>query len=105
MANKVLHKRSNVSGKVPESNSLEYGELAVNYAAGNENLYTKNSNNTVVSFPSLNLISSAITSAVSAETVNRVTADAEIEHISAAALTDLEARIAALESAIEILNS
>lgn len=105
MGQKVLHKRSSVSSKIPESNNLDYGEIAVNYAADNENLYIKNSNNNVIAFPSKNQITSAITAAVSAETVDRNYYEDKIQKVTAAALVELEARIAALESAIEILNS
>ena len=42
-------KRSSVSGKVPDS--LEYGELAINYYAGNELISLQNSDDEIVSFP------------------------------------------------------
>lgn len=45
---KILIKRSDVVGKVPTAASLDYGQLALNYAAGSEKLYIKNSNNVVV---------------------------------------------------------
>lgn len=34
MASKVLHKKSNVAGKVPLTSDLSYGELALNYKDG-----------------------------------------------------------------------
>ena len=50
----ILHKKSNVvnSGvpKAPTSGSVEYGEIAVNYAADNETLFIRNSNDQVVPF-------------------------------------------------------
>lgn len=55
MASKILLKRSNVvdsSGnpKLPDASSMDYGELAINYAAGCETLSIKNSNNEIVKF-------------------------------------------------------
>ena len=57
MANKILLKRSNVvdsSGnpKLPDASSMDYGELAINYAAGCETLSIKNSSNKIVKFSS-----------------------------------------------------
>ena len=50
----ILHKKSNVvtNGipKAPTSGSVEYGEIAVNYAADNETLFIRNSNDLVVPF-------------------------------------------------------
>jgi len=50
MATKVLLKKSSVAGKVPVTNDLEYGELALNYSDGK--LYFKNSANTIQNFSS-----------------------------------------------------
>ena len=49
---KIQHIHSNVPNKQPKANILEYGELAVNNAAGNEFISTKNSNDEVVRFSS-----------------------------------------------------
>ncbi len=63
---KVIHKKSSVSGRIPDSSDLEYGELAVNYADGY--LYYKASNNEVNrlfdSAITETLINSKITSAL-----------------------------------------
>ena len=48
MANIVKLKRSGTANSAPAANSLEYGELAINYADGI--LFYKDSSNTVVSF-------------------------------------------------------
>lgn len=48
--------RSNREGVKPRADELDYGNLAVNYAAGDEFLSTKNSNNEVVVFPSKNYL-------------------------------------------------
>jgi hypothetical protein len=45
MANKLLLKRSSVTGKVPTTSDLDYGELSLNYTDGL--LYYKTSTNTI----------------------------------------------------------
>jgi hypothetical protein len=45
MANKVLLKRSSVTGKVPTTSDLDYGELSLNYTDGL--LYYKTSTNII----------------------------------------------------------
>lgn len=45
MTNKIVLKKSSVSGKIPLPSDLDYGELALNYADGK--LYYKTSNNTI----------------------------------------------------------
>ena len=56
MKNKILHKRSldliNGEAKLPSISDLEYGELAINYAADNETISLKNSANNIVEFKS-----------------------------------------------------
>ena len=48
--------RSNREGVKPRADELDYGMLAVNFAAGDEFLSTKNSSNEVVVFPSKNYL-------------------------------------------------
>lgn len=50
MANKIVLKKSAVSGKIPNITDLELGEVALNYADGL--LYFKNSSNVIKSFQS-----------------------------------------------------
>ena len=45
ITNRVLLKRSSVVGKIPKTDDLEHGELALNFADGR--LYFKNSNDIV----------------------------------------------------------
>ena len=54
----VLLPRSSKQGSKPTADSINYGELTVKYAAGNEFLSTKNSNNEIVVFPSKNYLES-----------------------------------------------
>jgi hypothetical protein len=60
MKNKILQKRSadliNGKPKLPSSADLEYGELAVNYAKGQETITLKNNDDEVVEFKSKNYI-------------------------------------------------
>ena len=49
--------RSSKKGVKPKADELNYGNLAVNFCAGEEFLSTKNSNNEVVIFPSENYMS------------------------------------------------
>lgn len=62
MKNKILQKRSadlvNGKPKLPSSADLEYGELAVNYAKGQETITLKNNEDEVVEFKSKNYIDS-----------------------------------------------
>ena len=50
--------RSSKKGAKPKASELEYGNLAVNFTAGDEFLSTKNSKNEVVIFPSENYFTS-----------------------------------------------
>ena len=56
MANKIIHKHSSVitdnKAKLPTSEQLDYGELAVNFAAGVETISLKNSSDEIVEFKS-----------------------------------------------------
>jgi len=45
MANKILFKKSSVSGKIPMATDLDYGEVALNYADGK--LYYKTVTNVI----------------------------------------------------------
>lgn len=46
----VKHYRTNVNGRKPDVNDIEYGEIAVNYNSTNPRIMTKDSNNTVANF-------------------------------------------------------
>ena len=45
----ILHKR-NSGNTAPSTDSIEYGEIAINYKAGSEKIYIKNSDGTIVPF-------------------------------------------------------
>lgn len=49
---RILPYRTQTSGIKPNAEDLENGEIAINYAAGEEKLFTKNNLGEVVSFPS-----------------------------------------------------
>lgn len=78
MGRKVLqHIKSDVAESLPEPQTLEYGELAVNYAADVERLAIKNSDDSIVTF--------------SSDTINNAYRE-KTELIVASALNDLEDR-------------
>lgn len=60
MGNKILHKRSasliDGKAKLPLSTDLDYGELAVNYAKGQETILLKNNENNIIEFKSKDYI-------------------------------------------------
>ena len=66
---KVILKKSNVllngQPKLSEANAMEYGELAVNYAASGETLSIKNSDNQIVTFPARPTVAKMINDAIS----------------------------------------
>lgn len=45
----LIHKRSNVKGKTPETNILEFGELGVNYNTETPTIFLKNSDEKILS--------------------------------------------------------
>jgi hypothetical protein len=55
MSNKIILKKSSVPSKVPLSDDLVFGELAINYADGK--LYYKNTSNQIASFEKTTFIS------------------------------------------------
>ena len=52
----IIHKNSNAvvegKAKLPTNSQIEYGEIAINYAANKETISIKNSNNEIVTFSS-----------------------------------------------------
>ena len=88
MANKIIHKHSSVitdgQAKLPDKDQLEYGELAVNYAAGVETISLKNTEGQIVEFKSTKQIEDIII---------------DNEYVTAEALTNLDSRVTALEEA------
>lgn len=66
MSKTVLLKRSNqvTEGVAKSPDSLEYGELAINYAAGYEALFAKNSENEIVNLLSNDATVAALTNMV-----------------------------------------
>lgn len=68
MADTVYHKRSSVvtgnSPKLPTSEQLEYGEIAINYANGYETISIKNSSNEIAVFKDKKYIDNAIQEAI-----------------------------------------
>ena len=44
----IINKRSSVLNKVPSTDTLDYGEIAINYAESGETIFIKNSNDEIV---------------------------------------------------------
>lgn len=90
MANKIIHKHSSVITdgipKIPTSEQLEYGEIAVNYADGGETISLKNASNEIVEFKSKDYFENIIK---------------DNEYVVATSLNDLNTRINDIDSAIE----
>lgn len=45
---KIIHKHSSVVDKLPRTDELDYGEIAINYASGKEFISLKNADNQIV---------------------------------------------------------
>jgi len=54
MAVTLVHKRSFVNNGVPTSGNLSYGELAINYRAGNSKMFIKDGADAIITFSPLN---------------------------------------------------
>ena len=103
MAQSVKHKRSSVvtngAPKLPTTQQISVGELAINFADGYETLSTVNSNNEIATFSSDSVLdkkyisSGAVVDAISAMTV----VIQEDEYVTAQALNDQNYRITELE--------
>lgn len=88
MANKIIHKRSsalleNGKPKLPTADNLEYGELAINFAKGAETISFKNKADEIVTISSTERLEQIIV---------------DNEEVTAAALTDLDERMLAVEN-------
>lgn len=88
MANKIIHKRSsalleNGKPKLPTADNLEYGELAINFAKGAETISFKNKADEIVTISSTERLEQIII---------------DNEKVTAAALTDLDERMLAVEN-------
>ena len=114
--NTILHKRSVLSGttenspKLPEADILQYGELAVNYGAGHEAISFKNNNDEVVCVRTDEYYQEKFTDVISdVEAVNSsINLINELidenEEVTAAALTDLDERLIALNDKVDAIN-
>ncbi len=94
MSKHLIHAHSVVvnegNPKLPDTNRIEFGEIAVNYAKGYETLSIKNNNNEIVTFSSDDAVKKMIN---------------ENERVVAESLNDLDTRIKNLQNLINTLNS
>ena len=93
MANKLIHKRSSVitdnNPKLPQPDSLEYGEIAINYADGYETITFKNTENEIVEVRTK-------------EYFDKIIGDKEL--ITSNALNDLNLRVDGVEDAYALAD-
>ena len=68
----IKHKRSDVEGKIPSATTLDYGEIAINYANGSEMISFKNNNDDIKSF-NLNNIAGSTSAYGPATSANKLT--------------------------------
>ena len=91
MSQKVLNKRSsalvNGEAKLPTSQQLDYGEIAINFASGHETLSIKNSSDEIATFSSDQYFKDIIE---------------ENEYVTSMALNDINSRL--VSSASQIVN-
>ncbi len=97
----VVHKKSRVvtegQPKLPSASTIEYGEIAINYAEGYETLSIKNSNNEIATFSSDNVVNSALTEIQ--DSIDEIqSALTEDELVISTSLSDLNDRVEDLES-------
>lgn len=45
----LIHVKSNTPNKIPLSEDIKHGEIAINYANGNEKIYLRNENDVIQS--------------------------------------------------------
>ena len=74
----IIHKRSSISGNTPNPNILDYGEIAVNYAANNEKLLIRNSSNTIAIFPEQSWVSTQVSNAIASAATSANTLNTKI---------------------------
>lgn len=57
----ILLKRTDVLNKEPNAESLDYGELAINYASGSEGIFLKNNESEIIKIGKVDLSSYSTT--------------------------------------------
>ena len=92
----VVHKKSRVlvegSPKLPSASTIEYGEIAINYADGHETLSIKNSSDKIATFSSDSTVNASL-SEIRDDIADIQSAMTEDELVIATSLNDLNDRI------------
>ena len=92
----VVHKKSKVlvegSPKLPSASTIEYGEIAINYADGHETLSIKNSSDKIATFSSDSTVNASL-SEIRDDIADIQSAMTEDELVIATSLNDLNDRI------------
>ena len=72
MGKSILHKRSSVvtngEAKLPQPSQLEHGELAINFASGDETISIKNASNNIATFKTYEKTASGMAASVEYDT-------------------------------------
>ena len=92
MGQKLIHKHSNVQGKLPSGNTLEHGEIAVNYNSTEPFISIRKDDNEYVRFIDESAVDAKIKNANDAiQNLEKEMLDNE--EVVASALTDLDSRL------------
>ena len=93
---KVIFKRSDVDGKKPTAEQLDYGEIAINYAKGSETIFFKNTENNVVEVKT----NSAVVAELNAKQDKTDNTLATTDKTVAGAINEINTKVGNLTSAL-----
>ena len=84
--------RSDIEGATPSSNSIEYGEIALNYFYGDEGIFIKNTSNEIVAFKPKSYVDNLIVDVKNTlETKQDIIDDLTVNTTNTTSALDLEA--------------
>lgn len=93
----LLHFRTDIKDKLPQSNEIELGEIAINHATDGETLFIKNNDGEIAGFKDTKYYSKITDDIYSKlDTINNTIEENEL--VTAAALTDLNERVTLVEN-------
>lgn len=96
----LLHFRTDIKDKSPQSNEIELGEIAINHASDGETLFIKNSDNEIAEFKDTKYYSKITDDIYSKlDTIDDTIEENEL--VTASGLNNLNDRVVALEDATE----
>lgn len=93
----LLHFRTDIKDKLPQSNEIELGEIAINHATDGETLFIKNNDGEIAGFKDTKYYSKITDDIYSKlDTIDKTIEENEL--VTAAALTDLNERVTLVEN-------